>query len=92
MSLSKVGLIIWRCVNNGCRYLRGGGVGAVVSRAARGIETVGRGVVVGQSTVSSNSVSRLPSLSIRSGGGNSKILDSEDSPNVEIVRVMRLLL
>jgi hypothetical protein len=63
-----------------------GGVGAVVSRAARGVETVGRGVVVGQSTVSSNSVSRLPSLSIRSGGGNSKILDSEDSPNVEIVR------
>jgi hypothetical protein len=63
------------------------GVGAVVSRAARGIETVGSGVVVGQSTVSSNSVSRLPSLSIRSGGDNSKILDSEDSPNVGIVRV-----
>jgi len=54
----------------------------VVSRATRGIETVGR-----VSTASSNSVSRLPSLSIRSGGGNSKILDSEDSPNVEIVRV-----
>ena len=86
MSLSEVVLIIWRCVNNGGRYLRGG-VGAVVSRAARGIETVGRSVVVGQSAVSSNSVSRLPSLSIRSGGGNSKILDSEDSPNVEIVRV-----
>ena len=47
MSLSKVVLIIWRNVNNGGRYLRGG-VGAVVSRAARGIETVGRGVIIGQ--------------------------------------------
>ena len=71
-----------------CKYwlslFKRGRVGAVVSREARGIETIGRGVVVGQSTVSSNSVSRLPSLSIRSGGGNSKILDSEDSPNEEI--------